>query len=212
MKVKICGITRQKDAGICDILGVEYIGLNFWQHSKRYIDIEKAKSITASLKRSKPIGIFVEKDLEYIKTIIGQCSLSGIQIYAGESSVFCNEVKKQFPRYMIIQAFRIKDCLPGNLSDFNADYFLFDALSDSYMGGTGTTFNWDTLKLLKPYSYKTFIAGGINAENIEQLLSIINPFAVDIASGVEISPGIKDVEKIKLLLSKIKRISNEKSS
>lgn len=205
MKVKICGITRVQDAQACDLLGVDYIGFNFWQHSKRYIKVKDAKPIIASLKKAKPIGVFVEKDLEYIKKIVEQCEIAGIQLHGNQSSSFCNKTKKLFPRCMIIQAFRIKDCLPENLKDFAADYFLFDTFSDIEMGGTGTTFNWNILEYLKPFSDRVFIAGGINSENVVKLLSIIKPFAIDVASGVEISPGIKDIEKIKLLLLKVRK-------
>ncbi len=205
MKIKVCGITRMQDAQACDFLGIDYLGFNFWQYSKRYITAENAKPIIASLKNAKPIGIFVEKDLEYIKRIVEQCALAGIQLHTEESISFCKEIKKLFPVCIIIQAFRVKDCLPENLNDFDADYFLFDTFSSTSMGGTGMTFDWNILELLKPLSNRTFIAGGINAENIEKLLSVIKPFAIDVASGVEISPGIKDIEKVKLLLSKVKK-------
>ncbi len=209
MKVKICGITRVQDAQACDMLGVDYIGFNFWKPSKRYIKPDDARTIIGLLKKTKPVAVFVEKDQEYIKKIVGQTIFAGIQLHTDSSPFFCNRIKKLFPDHIIIQAFRIRDCLPDHLDDFNADYFLFDALSGLDMGGTGTSFDWNILNRVKSFSDRVFIAGGINPENIEHLLSIIQPFGVDVASGVEISPGIKDIEKIRLLMAKIKKGKDE---
>ncbi len=143
------------------------------------------------LKRAKPVGVFVEPDFEYIRNIVNLCGLAGVQIHGNESAIFCNELKKMFPDRLIIQAFRIRDRLPEGLSSFECDYFLFDSFSPGMQGGTGITFNWEILNLIEPLAHKSFIAGGINLENIDKLLSLISPFGIDVATGVEKSPGIK---------------------
>ncbi|MGB9641809.1 MAG: phosphoribosylanthranilate isomerase [Candidatus Ratteibacteria bacterium] len=202
MKVKICGITQKKDAEQCDALGVDYLGFNFYRLSKRYILPEKARDIISILKRAKPIGIFVEQDLDYIKMIVDICHLYGIQIHGTERPEFCYRVRKLFPDQIIIQVFRIKETVPANLRDFDTDYYLFDSFDSASPGGTGKPFNWTVLQKLQPVAQKSFIAGGINPENVGRLIARINAYGIDIASGVEKAPGIKDIEKVKQLLVK----------
>ncbi|HOK80012.1 MAG TPA: phosphoribosylanthranilate isomerase [bacterium] len=208
MKVKICGITQKKDAQQCDALGVDYLGFNFYRLSKRYILPEKARDIISILKRAKPVGIFVEQDLDYIKMIVDRCNLYGIQIHGSERPEFCNRVRKLFPDQMIIQVFRVKETVPANLSDFDADYYLFDSFDSASPGGTGKPFDWTVLQMLQPVAQKSFIAGGITPENVEKLIARINVYGIDVASGVEKAPGIKDIEKVKQLLGKTKRSVN----
>ncbi|MCM8817774.1 MAG: phosphoribosylanthranilate isomerase [Candidatus Omnitrophica bacterium] len=204
MKIKICGITRKSDAILCESVGVDFLGFNFFTFSKRFIQPENAREIIGSLKKAKPVGVFVEPDIDYIRSVVERCNLMGIQIHGSESTSFCNELKKMFPGFIIIQAIRIKDKLPDNLSSFKCDYFLFDSFSTNMPGGTGKTFNWEILELIKPLAHKSFIAGGITLENIDKLLSVITPFGIDVATGVEKSPGVKDPEKIKKMVEKVK--------
>lgn len=212
MKLKICGITRKSDAEFCDSVGVDYLGFNFYKESKRYLNPETAKEIIASLKNAKAIGVFVEQNVRYISEITGFCKLSGIQIHGEESVDFCKVLKELFPQLIIIQAFRIKEKLPENLDQFNADFFLFDSFDPDSFGGTGKRFDWKILPLIRPVAYKSFIAGGINPENIDKLISSLVPFGIDVASGVEKSPGIKDFEKIRLIVEKVKGKSSEKDT
>lgn len=205
MKVKICGITQESDALFCEKIGVEYLGFNFFKLSKRYIYPEKAREIISSLRNAKAIGVFVEPEIDHIEKIVSFCNLSGIQIYADQSVEFCNRIRKFFPKSIVIQAFRIRNTIPENILAFESDYFLFDSFDPEMPGGTGKTFNWDILPLIEPVAHKSFIAGGINPDNIDKLLSSITPFGIDIASGVEKSPGIKDKEKIKKIMERVTR-------
>lgn len=204
MKVKICGITRELDAILCENFGVDYIGFNFFTGSKRYISPDEARSIITSLQKVKPVGVFVEPDFDYIIKVVNLCGLAVIQIHGNESASFCNELKKMASGCIIIQAFRIKDRLPDDISSFECDFFLFDSFNPGMQGGTGRTFDWNMLPLIKPFAYKSFIAGGINPENIDNLFSYITPFGIDVATGVEISPGIKDAAKVRILVEKVK--------
>ncbi|HOJ31184.1 MAG TPA: phosphoribosylanthranilate isomerase [bacterium] len=210
MKVKICGITQRKDAEQCDALEVDYLGFNFYRLSKRYILPEKARDIIPFLKRAKPVGVFVEQDLDYIKGIVDMCNLYGIQIHGSENSEFCYRIKKLFPDRMVIQVFRIKETIPSNLNDFDADYYLFDSFDDSSPGGTGKTFDWTVLQKMESIAQRSFIAGGINPENVKALISCVDVYGIDVASGVEKVPGIKDMEKVRQLLVKTKGCVNDK--
>jgi len=211
MKVKICGITRKEDAIICEKLGIDYLGFNFYSGSKRFIKPESAKFIISELKKIKTIGVFVENDLDSIKKIVEFCGLDGIQIHSEQSPVFCNKIKREFPGLIIIQAFRIKSSIPENINDFDADYFIFDSFDERQFGGTGKIFDWKILDKAGEVLKKTFIAGGVNPDNVEKIVFLTNIYGIDVASGVEISPGIKDKNKIKCLLSKIGRL-NEKDA
>ncbi|MCM8806184.1 MAG: phosphoribosylanthranilate isomerase [Candidatus Omnitrophica bacterium] len=211
MKVKICGITRKEDAIICEKLGIDYLGFNFYSGSKRFIKPESAKFIISELKKIKTIGVFVENDLDSIKKIVEFCGLDGIQIHSEQSPVFCNKIKREFPGLIIIQAFRIKGSIPENINDFDADYFIFDSFDERQFGGTGKIFDWKILDKAGEVLKKTFIAGGVNPDNVEKIVFLTNIYGIDVASGVEISPGIKDKNKIKCLLSKIGRL-NEKDA
>jgi len=211
MKVKICGITRKEDAIICEKLGIDYLGFNFYSGSKRFIKPESAKFIISELKKIKTIGVFVENDLDSIKKIVEFCGLDGIQIHSEQSPVFCNKIKREFPGLIIIQAFRIKSSIPENINDFDADYFIFDSFDERQFGGTGKIFDWKILDKAGEILKKTFIAGGVNPDNVEKIVFLTNIYGIDVASGVEISPGIKDKNKIKCLLSKIGRL-NEKDA
>ncbi|MCM8763975.1 MAG: phosphoribosylanthranilate isomerase [Candidatus Omnitrophica bacterium] len=204
MKVKICGITCASDAVLCENFGVDYLGFNFFHKSRRYIPPDRAKNIIMSLQKAIPVGLFVEADIDYIKRIADFCNLAGIQIHGEESVIFCNNLKKMFPGRIIIQAFRIIDMLPDNIVDFECDFFLFDSFSPEIPGGTGKPFNWETLSLIRPFAHKSFIAGGISYKNIDKLLSSITPYGIDVATGVEKSPGIKDAGKVKMLVEKVK--------
>ena len=211
MKVKICGITRKEDAIICEKLGIDYLGFNFYSGSKRFIKPESAKFIISELKKIKTIGVFVENDLDSINKIVEFCGLDGIQIHSEQSPVFCNKIKREFPGLIIIQAFRIKSSIPENINDFDADYFIFDSFDERQFGGTGKIFDWKILDKAGEILKKTFIAGGVNPDNVEKIVFLTNIYGIDVASGVEISPGIKDKNKIKCLLSKIGRL-NEKDA
>jgi len=212
MKVKICGITRKSDAIFCDQIGVDFLGFNFYRLSPRYITTEKAGEIILSLKNAKPIGVFVEQDINYIKDITEICNLSGIQIHGGESVEFCKSIRRIFPDLIIIQSLRVREKIPETISDFECDYFLFDSFDPDKPGGTGKTFDWKILPLINRFAARSFIAGGINPENVDRLLCSITPFGVDIASGVEKSPGIKDCEKIRILMEKVRKKTNEKNT
>ncbi len=193
MKSKICGVTTEADASLCESLGADFIGLNFADISPRVIDVNRAKSIASTLTNAKSIGIFVEQSTEEIEHIAKEVGLWGVQFYS--------DLEREMPGFVTIKALRVRDPRTiGVMAVGRCDYYLLDAYSDSAMGGTGKTFDWS---LLPPNLDRVFLAGGIKAENIRFAMDT-RPFAIDVCSGVESSPGVKDERKLRRLFEEIR--------
>mgnify|MGYP001613068924 FL=1 len=189
VKVKICGITNLTDALAAQSLGADALGFVFYPKSSRYILPRAAQRIISQLnKKIKKIGVFVNADSDLVKKTAGLCGLDMLQFHGDETPDFC----RKFSKHKIIKAFRIKnkDSLK-DIEKYPVDYYLFDTFKKDSFGGTGAHFNWDILKglkLTKPF----FLSGGLNPENIVSAIQAARPDWVDVSSGVEAKPGIKD--------------------
>lgn len=200
VKVKICGITNLEDALAAQNLGASALGFVFYSQSFRYILPEAAQKIISCLnKKIKKIGVFVNADLASVKKIARLCGLDMLQFHGDETPDFCGK----FKGYKIIRAFRIKN--KASLKDierYPVDYYLFDAFKKYSFGGTGTHFNWDILKglvLSKPF----FLSGGLNPENVILAVKAARPEWVDVSSGVETKPGLKDKKLLQDFINKV---------
>ena len=197
--VKICGITSYKDAEIAVNYGASAIGLIFYRNSPRYIDPRKVeKWISAIPVNVKKVGVFVNEKRKYIKTIAEELNLDYIQLHGDESPEYCNKMIKP-----VIKAFRIGPNFdPTVLNNFQVHVFLFDTYEKSKSGGTGKSFNWNLISDLKTDT-PFILSGGLNSENIIKGIEIVQPAAVDVNSGVELKPGIKDKMKVEKLFKAI---------
>lgn len=190
-KVKICGLTNLDDALAAEELGADYLGFIFFTKSPRRIYHEKALDIIVNLKgRAKKVGLFYNQEIEFVKKTAGMCRLDLCQLHGDESPEYVDQFKGEFG---VIKSFKIKEGFDFSILEKykNADYFLFDTFKEGVPGGTGTAFDWDLIagrEFIKPI----FLAGGLKPGNVREAAAKINPFAVDVASGVEISPGVKD--------------------
>ncbi len=187
--LKICGTTSFRDAELCDQLKIDFLGFIFYPPSKRYISPEAAKPIINTLQYAKSIGVFVKTPATEVTRIAKELNLWGAQVY--EDQEFEN------PPFTIIRAFRISSA--ADIATFLAskkrhpnDYFLLDTHHPTNVGGTGESFDWTLLP--KDLSY-VFLAGGITIHNVDLALQK-HPFAIDLVSGVEVSPGVKDPQKV----------------
>lgn len=193
--VKICGITNAADAHLCLESGADILGFIFYDKSSRNMTAEKAGSIIRSLKKDisfTTAGVFVNPEREFV---IRTAEISGIdllQFHGDESPAFIDnfQLKK-------IKAFRIKEKADIDICEKydNADFFLLDTFSKDSYGGTGKVFNWDYLRDFK-HRDRLFLSGGLNAGNIIRALDYVEPYAVDLSSGLEKEPGIKDAAKV----------------
>ena len=203
-RIKICGITNYYDAKFCINNGVDYIGFIFYNKSPRYISPEKARTIILKLGKAKIrfAGVFVNEKLSEVNHISSLCGLDVLQIHGDENKSFFRNLRKTSDK-RIIKSIRMKDEVSlRNIEPFDSDFFLFDSFSKTEYGGTGKSFDF---KLIKNISKPFFLAGGLNSANIETALKNINPFGVDMNSGVEKSPGVKDHNKILEIIKIIRR-------
>ena len=200
--VKICGITRLEDALAAQESGADALGFIFYEKSKRFITDDNAAKIIKNLNPFiAKVGVFVNESSDKINEISAHCGLTHIQLHGTESP----ETVKHINR-IVIKAINYTDNLSREISMWQGHPLLIDSGSKDIPGGTGQTLPWDVLKNLnidRPY----ILAGGLTVNNIELALKMLNPAAVDVSSGVENSPGIKDHRLIKKFIEQVKRYS-----
>jgi phosphoribosylanthranilate isomerase len=191
--IKICGITRKEDALEAERLGVFAVGFVFYPASRRFIDPYQAGYISRSLGQSiEKVGVFVNEEPEVIMGTVRKANLTMVQLHGSESP----SSLKDLEGIRIIKAFRIGENFDtGILSEYMADYFLLDSSSKGSYGGTGKSFDWNIAFHCLKYG-KIIVAGGLHAENVENALKIANPWGVDVSTGVEEVPGLKDHQKM----------------
>ena len=202
MRVKICGITKPEQGSAIASLGATALGFICARQSPRYIANAQINAIVKDLPPSVDrIGVFVNASREEIRQVVMETGLTGVQLHGDESPEFCQRLRQLLPRIELIKALRIKN--PESLSEV-ARYFdcidtlLVDAYHPHLFGGTGKTLNWQTLAQFRP-SLPWLLAGGLTPENIVGALSQLKPDGIDLSSGVERSPGDKDLTKVALL-------------
>jgi len=192
VKIKICGITNLEDALLAVDAGADALGFVFFKESPRHIFPEQAAAIIRQLPPFvQTVGLFVNEALETVNGIADQCGLDIIQLHGDESPEFCAGVRRR-----VIKAFRVKDitCL-DSVKDYRAAAFLLDAWSPAAYGGTGRTFNWE-IAASAAKSCCIILAGGLTPENVADAIMQVQPYAVDVSSGVESEPGKKCSEKM----------------
>ena len=195
--VKICGITSLKDAEMAVNYSVPAIGLIFYPDSPRYVDPAEVEQWIERIPDSvKKVGVFVNEQIDTINNITRQLKLEFIQLHGDESPEFCNGMIRP-----VIKVFRVGDDFDALvLNGYDVHGFLFDTYKKGNPGGTGTRFNWDLIANLKTET-PIILSGGLTPENVLNGIEAVNPAAVDVNSGVESVPGVKDEEKIKELFS-----------
>jgi phosphoribosylanthranilate isomerase len=203
VKVKICGITNLEDALTAIEAGADALGFVFHPGSPRHIFPEQAASIIQRLPPFiQTIGLFVNEELELVNATANLCGLDLVQLHGEESPAYCDSVQRR-----VIKAFRIKEmtCLDGT-REYNVSAFLLDAWSPAAHGGTGQTFNWE-IAATAAASGRIILAGGLTPGNVVEAVHQVQPYAVDVSSGVESSSGKKDPAKIRLFIDSAKRLA-----
>jgi phosphoribosylanthranilate isomerase len=205
-RIKVCGITNIEDANAAVQMGVDALGFIFTDKSPRYILPEKAKKIVEELPPFLfKVGVFVDENKQEIEEIVHYLGLNSVQLHGDEDPAFCQNLTLLMPSCSIIKAFRL-----GSHSK-DADFmqyhkavsgFLLDTYVKGTDGGTGVPFDWNVLKTLN-IMFPFIVAGGLNPTNITEALTIATPFGVDVNSGVEHSPGMKDHVKMMRFVEKV---------
>ncbi|NQU95265.1 MAG: phosphoribosylanthranilate isomerase [Candidatus Omnitrophica bacterium] len=203
-KVKICGITNKEDAKKALEFGADFLGFIFFDDSPRKIDPSDAQAIIDSLpKNVQKVGLFLNQDHHSIVSTAKMCWIDYLQLHGDESPGDCKELRKDFK---IIKSFKVKDesSIAGIDKYEDVDHYLFDTYVKGMPGGTGISFNWDILKG-KKFKKPIFLAGGLTPENVSEAIKKVSPYAVDVASGVEKSPGVKNHKLLKEFIENAKK-------
>jgi phosphoribosylanthranilate isomerase len=200
IKVKICGMTQLKDALFAVEQGADAVGFIFYKKSPRAVTMKTVRDIIAKLPPLvDTVGVFVNESAERVNKIADYCGLDLVQLHGEESPAFCRKIHRR-----VIKAFRVKDLQSTKqLEKYPVSGFLLDTFSDNMHGGTGKTFDWN-LALPAKKMGPVILAGGLTPRNIRQAVRQVRPYGVDVCSGVEKSPGIKDLEKVRAFLKNIR--------
>ncbi len=191
-RVKFCGITRPEDAERAVELDAWAVGMILWPGSPRYIRPAQAAEIGAALRRRAEVaGIFVNAHLDHVVGLADQIGLTLIQLHGDEGASYASEVARRTGA-KVIKAARIRDRADVQaLRAFQTDFHLLDTYAKGVPGGTGATFAWE-LARAHPRDRPLILSGGLTAENVGAAIEAVHPYAVDVASGVESAPGVKD--------------------
>ena len=206
VKVKICGITNIADAIAAAEAGADAIGLMFYEKSPRNISIQTAKEIVTQLSpHIIKVGVFVNPSEELVMRVIGDCGVGLLQFHGDETPEFCTQFG-----LMSMKAFRIRDAESlRELPMYLTDAWLLDAHVENKLGGTGEKFNWGLAIEAQKLGRPIFLAGGLTPENVADAVRKVKPFAVDVSSGVESSPGKKDHAKITNFVRAVRQADSE---
>jgi len=202
-KIKICGLTREEDALLCAEEGADFVGFIFVPSTPRFVEPEKAAAIANKLReretRPKIVGVFRDASKDYIREIQTLVGFDLAQLHGNESD---NDIRDL--GIASIKTLRVSEQLPDTEASTNAAWLLFDTYDERRTGGTGRRFDWSLLKSYdrsKPF----FLSGGITPDNVAAAISLVRPDAIDLSSGVESAPGIKDHDKVRRLFERVRR-------
>jgi len=201
VKVKICGLRRKEDIEYANELKPDYVGFVFAK-SKRQVEVEQALYLISFLdKEIKTVGVFVNEPVENVLKIAQTLNLDVLQFHGDETQDYVDN----FKNFTVWKAIRIKDKEDlEKTKEFRVNSFVFDTLTKKEYGGTGKTFNWEVLKGFE-LNVPIILAGGLNENNVEEAIEIVNPYGVDVSSGVE-TEGYKDFKKMKSFIEKVRGI------
>jgi phosphoribosylanthranilate isomerase len=207
VKVKFCGVTNLDDAREAARLGAWAIGLNHHLESPRFCEPAVAAEIGGALRRRlEVVGVFVNPTLEQLAAAAEDESLTMVQLHGDEGPAFCREAARR-TGCKVIKALPVRSAADIRAAEaFRTDYHLLDAHRPGTMGGTGESFDWELLAGRRS-EVPMILAGGLTPENVAHGVAVARPFAVDVASGVEAEPGVKDHALMAAFLERAQRAS-----
>lgn len=198
MRVKVCGITREEDVLLCSRLEVQALGFNFYEPGSRYVDPDRARELAALAPPfTYRVGVFVNEDnVAKIRKIAEHVKLDALQFHGDESPDYC----RRFAPWSVIKAFRMSaQFSPKALRAYDVSAFLLDGFKPGCFGGTGVTADWQAAAATAK-EYRVILSGGLTDANVVEAVRCVNPVAVDVCSGVELCPGMKDGDKLRSFL------------
>lgn len=201
MKIKVCGFTQAQNAHDAAMLGIDAIGLVFYEKSPRCVDTQQAREIVQALPPFvSRVGLFVNADSDFIDEVLCEVPLDTLQFHGDETPQQCAQYAMPF-----IKALRMQSTT--DLRALSEDYhqasgLLLDAFSQAAYGGTGEQFDWSLAKA--DIDLPIILAGGMNAQTVSAAIAQVNPYAVDVSSGVESAKGVKDIAKIQEFIQQVR--------
>jgi len=205
-RVKICGITRPEDAINAAQLGVDAIGMVFYSKSPRNIDVAQARAICDALPGFvTTVALFLNPEQSMVNRVISDVGVDLLQFHGTESASFCESFDRPYIKALGISG---EDNIVEQVKSYStARSVLLDSHVKGAAGGTGETFDW--LSVPEELRQQIILAGGLNPENVAQAIEQVRPYAVDLSSGVESAPGIKDINLMTRLMQQVKRVDCE---
>ncbi len=201
-RVKICGITRVEDAQSAVEAGADALGFIFIPHTPREVDPPHAAAIVRSLPPFvTTVGVFADRPAEELESIASLCGLTAVQLVGEEDPEYCVKL-----RHPVIKGIRVRTAADvARASAYrNTQAILLDAFVEGHRGGTGALFPWEWARGASRYG-RIIVAGGLTPANVRHVVQELHPYAVDVSSGVEVSPGRKDPDKIRKFIAEVRR-------
>jgi phosphoribosylanthranilate isomerase len=203
-RIKFCGITSLDDAELAVASGPWAIGLIFWPRSPRRCELGDAVEIAAAVKRRVEVaGVFVNATLDHVAETAEAVGLTMLQLHGDEGPAYCGEAARR-TGCKVIKAGRVRSRADVQaVSAFHTDYHLLDSYTAGVPGGTGESFAWEIARAHRG-RIPLILSGGLTSDNVADAIAIVRPFAVDVASGTETSPGLKDPDKLRAFAATVR--------
>lgn len=199
VKIKLCGFTREEDIKKALSLDVDYVGIILYPKSPRYVSLERIKGLLNVADGLKKVAVMVNPSLEEAKNAL-QIGFDLVQLHGEEGLDFAQRLGIE----RVIKAFRSCPGLKVQEGWKEAHALLLDACSEKVYGGSGQRSDWNVAKDLIKAGFRVFLAGGLNPENVKEAINMVKPYGVDVSSGIEVSPGIKDHKKMEEFVHAVK--------
>ena len=204
VQVKVCGITNLEDALAALAAGADALGFNFYRRSSRYIAPDDARRIIAELPSSVLcVGVFVnEESAGMVARMARESGVAAVQLHGDETPEYCAALPGGLE---VIKALRTgQDFAPEDAAAFPVRSILLDAFSEAARGGTGETCDWTLARRTREVVARLYLAGGLTPDNVAGAIAAVEPFAVDVCSGVEVSPGRKDAARVRAFIAAVR--------
>jgi phosphoribosylanthranilate isomerase len=201
--IKICGITNLNDAHAAIAAGADILGFNFYKPSSRYIAPENAREIINTLPDSiLTVGVFVnDGSPDAVRSIANQSGVKAVQLHGDESPDYCRALNSVIKTFSVSENFDIKQ-----LESYEVDAIMLDTKDNRLRGGTGRVFDWSVAQQVSQLIPKLYLAGGLSPENITEAIEMVQPYAVDACSSLEDKPGIKNHERMRVFVGKVRSV------
>ncbi len=205
VKIKICGMTRVEDALKAAEFGADAVGFIFYKKSPRAVTDKMVREMVSALPPFvQRVGVFVNEKAERINALVSRLGLDIVQLHGDETPAFCRKIEVR-----VVKAVRMQDpSVLERLADYPVDGFLLDTFHPGAYGGTGEVFDWRLAKKGKRLG-PVILAGGLNPDNVSAAIRQVGPYGVDVCSGVEKKPGVKDFKKMRAFVSAVRQVDQE---